>query len=204
MRIISFIAAFTLATVVYADVTPISSGVAEATSLQTRSLRGEVHEVRFRPHRPVDSMDISGDESDSNAATSDQTPTRRKRKNPENAQDARSTDNGVGAASTPDQPSTGTRPKIRRHNGQLNLNRYNAGKNTDIPPTPRNSFRRRGSDSSMIIEGSDSDTSLDTPGLPQRAPRRGGLTASMMTEGFSSVKLFNMNGPVLQPRNPFR
>jgi hypothetical protein len=87
MRIISFIAAFALATtVVYADVTPRYSGVAEATTLQTRSLRSEAHEARLRLRKPVDSEETSNIEVESNEATTggNQAPPRRERRNPSN------------------------------------------------------------------------------------------------------------------------
>jgi hypothetical protein len=87
MRIISFIAAFAVATtVVYADVTPRHSRVAEATTLQTRSLRGEAHEARLRLRKPVDSEETSKVEYDSDEATAggNQALPRRERRNPSN------------------------------------------------------------------------------------------------------------------------
>jgi hypothetical protein len=82
MRIISVIAAFALATVVCADVSKSNSGMVEATSLQTRRLRAEVHEARIR--RPFDGVVSSDDESTSAEALAtkngDQAPPSRKRK----------------------------------------------------------------------------------------------------------------------------
>jgi hypothetical protein len=115
MRIISIIAAFVLPTFVWANVTPSNSGVTDATSLQTRSLRGEVHEARIRPHTPVDSIVSSDDESTSAKlpAGGDQAPPSRKRKSPITGEEAPSTENSGKAAFTHDQLITDTVRKAR-------------------------------------------------------------------------------------------
>jgi hypothetical protein len=140
MRIINVIAVFTLATVVCADVAPRSLGVAEATSLQTRrSLRGEVRAYenefstqrrqRRRRRKPVDRTGTSLTEvSDEVSAGGAQAPIR-ERRNPVREEDAPSTENGGGAASTSEQSTTGTRP---RQYDRLNLfSRFRNRKNTE-------------------------------------------------------------------------
>jgi hypothetical protein len=115
MRIVSVIAAFAFATAVVADVTPSSTGMAEATSLQTRHLRGEVHEVRIRPHKPKDGTVSSKDESTSAEvpAGGDQAPPIRKRKSPSNGEEAPSTENDNGVAFTSERLSTSIVRKVR-------------------------------------------------------------------------------------------
>jgi hypothetical protein len=110
MRIISFVAAFTLATIVCADVTRSNSGVAKTTSLQTRRLRGEVHEARIRRHTPGQSDFSSNHESTSAEATGggDLAPPHRVRKGEVSREEDQSTENGGGAAFTRDHPSTST------------------------------------------------------------------------------------------------
>jgi hypothetical protein len=82
MRITPLIAAFVLLNVVCADVTPSISGLTEVTSLQSRRLRSELHEARFRPPKPMDNMDTSEDVSNSAKISpgGDQSPPIRKRK----------------------------------------------------------------------------------------------------------------------------
>jgi polyamine oxidase len=96
MRIISVIAVFTLATGVGGDVAPSSSGVVEATSLQTRSLRGGAHAheddfsrqllIHRRPRRPVDVGSNENSDPDGNSAgapvNGNQAPVRREKRNP--------------------------------------------------------------------------------------------------------------------------
>jgi hypothetical protein len=123
MRIISLIAVFTLATGVWADVTPSSSGVAEATSLQTLILRGDVHayeddysrQLRIDRYRPRTRRSVGG------AGTSYtdggiQAPVRRERRNPR----ASITENGGGTEFMP------SRPLLQRQNGFVFRGRNNA------------------------------------------------------------------------------
>jgi hypothetical protein len=103
MRIISVITVFTLATVVYTDATPSNSGVTEASSLQTRRLRGEVHEVRIRRHAPVDGIESTSAEA---TAGGDQAPPIRQKKSTSSENEAAAElllhfkANGGGAATT--------------------------------------------------------------------------------------------------------
>jgi hypothetical protein len=129
MRIISFIAVFAIATVVCADVTPSNSGVVEATSLQTRRLRGEVHEAVVRIPSRRKSMKTSEDGDDSAEATNQASPSR-ERKKTASAQTFSSTENDDGATSTPARSrrevtpsslSSQTRPKLERQEGLLDL-----------------------------------------------------------------------------------
>jgi DNA-binding transcriptional regulator YhcF (GntR family) len=149
MRIISIIAAFALATVVCADIITSNSGVADATSLQTRRLRGEVYIVRIR--RPVDGSISSDDESTSAVAHASpggdpSTPIRsRKRKDiPEDVEYAsgilvnlKNTGNGDDTASTP-----GTRPIGERKRSQNILNMNNAEKIADVSNAPRKNLKK--------------------------------------------------------------
>jgi hypothetical protein len=128
MRIISVIAMFALTTVAYAEVTPTNSGEPEAISLPTRILRGE---IRFRPRRPLDNNGIS---ANGGTSAKDQAPSRRKQKIAGSAEEARSTENVGGLASARDQATTGTRPKLRRRNGLVDLNHESAGKNPAYTP----------------------------------------------------------------------
>jgi hypothetical protein len=134
---ISLIGIFALTTVAYAEVTPTNSGVPEAISLPTRSLRGEVHGNRFRPRRPMDNMDIllnGGTSDEEHGGDRDQAPPSRKRKSPGSDAEGKGTDNVGGIASARDQATTGTRPNFRRRNGQVDLNHENAGKTPAYTP----------------------------------------------------------------------
>jgi hypothetical protein len=124
MRIISFIAAFTFALVVCVDGTPTNPGVAEATSLQTRHLRGEAYQVRIRPYTPLDSTISSKDDSTSAEAPAGggQAPPIRQKKSTSIENEAAAElllhfkaaatiNNGGGAATT-----TGLRPPRRQNN----------------------------------------------------------------------------------------
>jgi DNA-binding transcriptional regulator YhcF (GntR family) len=152
ISIISLIASYALATVVCvcADVITSNSGVADATSLQTRRLRGEVHVVRIR--RPVDGSSISSDDESTSAeapaaASGDPIPPIRKRKHiPEDVEYAsgilvnlKNAGNGDDAASSP-----GTRPNRQKQKGQLNLNRNddNPEETADVPSAPRKTFKK--------------------------------------------------------------
>jgi transposase len=148
MRIISIIAAFALATVVCADVITSNSGVADATSLQTRRLRGEVHIGRIR--RPVDGSISSDDESTSAEAPTaagggDQVSPIRKRKHipldveyaSEILVNLKNAGNGDDTAS-----STETRPNRQKQKGQLSLNDGNPEKAADVPIPPRKTFKK--------------------------------------------------------------
>jgi hypothetical protein len=124
--------------------------VADATSLQTRRLRGEVHVVRIR--RPVDGSSISSDDESTSAeapaaASGDPIPPIRKRKHiPEDVEYAsgilvnlKNAGNGDDAASSP-----GTRPNRQKQKGQLNLNRNddNPEETADVPSAPRKTFKK--------------------------------------------------------------
>jgi hypothetical protein len=113
MRTIYVIAAFAFATVVCADVAPSNSGMTEVISLQSRILRGEVHESRIRRHIPVDIT--SGNDGTSALATAggDQAPPSRKRKRSVTQEEALSTENGGGVSTTHEKPITGTVRKPR-------------------------------------------------------------------------------------------
>jgi hypothetical protein len=160
MRIIFVIAVFTLA---MGNVTPISSGVVEASSLQARSLRGEVHEDGFsrellrlrRPLRPVDGTDTPDNDSTSVEQLADgvQAPPRRERRNPARGEEAPSTENGDGAVSTPNQSNTGTRPRLRRPNGHLNLNRDNTKNTPETRADPRSRMSNKGGIPTTPITG---------------------------------------------------
>jgi hypothetical protein len=148
MRIIYIIAAFALATVVCADIITSNSGVADATSLQSRRLRSEVNIFRIR--RPVDGSISSDDESNSAeplaSADVDQSPPIRKRKHiPLDVEYASGIlvnlkNAGNGDATT---SSAGTRPNREKEKGQqLNLNMNNAEETADVPSAPRKTFKR--------------------------------------------------------------
>jgi hypothetical protein len=100
MRIISVIAIFALATAVCADVTPRNSGMAEATSLQTRSLRGEVHGFRRPRKQPEQTPGDSADSADPGAVNNYVSPPRREKKASASEEEAPSTENGNVAAPT--------------------------------------------------------------------------------------------------------
>jgi DNA-binding transcriptional regulator YhcF (GntR family) len=123
MRCISVLVVFALNTVVCA-VTTINSGVPEAISLQTRSLLGEVHKTRFRSRRTVNGEDNfanHGTSAETSADGGDQAPPSRKRKNARTGKETASTENGGDARSTRGQLNTGTLPKLRRQNGEVDL-----------------------------------------------------------------------------------
>jgi hypothetical protein len=142
MRCISVLVVFALNTVVCA-VTPINSGVPEAISLQTRSLLGDVHKTRFRSRRTVNGEDNfanHGTSAETSAGVGDQAPPSRKRKNARTGKEVESTENGGVTTSTRGQPNTGTRSKLRRQNGQVDMDHGNTGeKNAYSPATLKNS-----------------------------------------------------------------
>jgi hypothetical protein len=136
MRYISILVAFALTTVVCA-VNPINSGVSKTISLQTRSLLGEVHENRFRSRTPVDRKDNSANDGTSvetSASGGDQAPPSRKRKSTRSNEEAESTESGDDATSSHGQPNTGTRPKLRRQSGQVDLYHDSAGEKPAYSP----------------------------------------------------------------------
>jgi hypothetical protein len=164
MRIISVIAVFTLATVVCADVTPSSLGVAEASSLEARSLRGEVRAPenefssqrrrRRRRRKPVDRTGTSLTEVSDEASVGGAQAPVRERRNPFRGEDAPSTEIGGGAASTSEQSTIGTRPRLTRQNGRLNLNPENTEETDDAKDDPGSKEPRRwGMPSSGIMIG---------------------------------------------------
>jgi hypothetical protein len=135
MRIIFVIAAFAFVAVVYAD--PSNSGVAaETTSLQTRTLRDEVHGGIFRRRKRLGEAPVGVD----------QAPLRMKRIPPSIEK------NGVGTASTRDQTSTKTRPPLRRENGQRDLNPKNAEETVDTQAAPERVPRSGSMAPSMVTE----------------------------------------------------
>jgi hypothetical protein len=122
MRYISILAAFALTTVVCA-VNPI--------------LLGEVHENRFRSRTPVDRKDNSANDGTSvetSASGGDQAPPSRKRKSTRSNEEAESTESGDDATSSHGQPNTGTRPKLRRQSGQVDLYHDSAGEKPAYSP----------------------------------------------------------------------
>jgi hypothetical protein len=143
MRRISIIAAFVLTSIVCTEATPSITGLPEAISFQTRSLRGEVHETRLRRRGPVDGMNNAVNAGTSVEALSDgvdQATPSRKRKNEGSGEKPALTESG--ATGTRNQPSIGTSPAFRSQSGDQNAD--NAGKKSAFSPAV---FSKSGSSS---------------------------------------------------------
>jgi hypothetical protein len=194
MRIIYVIAAFALATVVCADVTTSN----DASSLQMRSLRAEVHEARIR--RPVDgsiSSDYESTSAQAPATTSgDQAPPSRKRKSmPTDVQagslvklkNAEGVTTGGGAASSKNIPID-----VIYASGVL-VNLKNAGTMTNSGgvASSTGTWKQNG----LNLNDANAGEIADAPGTPRKASRSEGMS-SPMTTGDSPARPLNMNGQV--------